>query len=87
MIEEITTNIVQCDGPNCDEVYVECVPNDANAIAALAKRDGWVSECAHDTAELWLCPACQSAASLLAKANEISVTAPPRSAPETAATS
>lgn len=55
MIEEITTNIIQCDGPNCDEVYFECVPNDATVIAALAKRDGWNVDCV----DLWLCPACQ----------------------------
>ncbi len=54
MIEEITTNIIQCDAPNCDEVYFDCIPLSADAIAKCAIRDGW-----SQLEWRWTCPSCR----------------------------
>lgn len=47
MIREITTNVVDCDHPDCDERYADRVFVRAQAIEAFALRDGWTRNADH----------------------------------------
>lgn len=54
MIEEITTNVVRCDGENCDKSFADVVQVSADVIERFALRNRWSeNEGKH------YCPQCQ----------------------------
>ncbi len=48
-IERITTHVVDCDEPGCDERFGECIDElTERAVEMLALRDGWAYDAKRD---------------------------------------
>lgn len=55
-IRTITTAVIDCDEPGCDEHYADTVDLTPECIARFAARDGWTSDTCEGGEVEYFCP-------------------------------